>query len=313
MELVRDLHNLKARHKGCVITIGNFDGVHIGHQAVIRQLQEYSRQESMPAVVITFEPQPLEFFNPDAAPARLTSFREKMEWLDEHGIDRVFCLRFQRSLAMMPAQEFVERILVEGMGARFIVIGDDFRFGRGRVGDFNMLRDMQAQYGFEVVPTTTLMSDGERVSSSRIRKLLEQDMLDEAAVLLGRPYSMSGRVIHGDKVGRKLGIPTANIALKRNRPPIQGVYAVQVSGIGDQVYNGVANIGMRPVFKGEQILLEIHLLDFDREIYGEHLHINFTAKLRQEKKFESVDHLVSQIHKDIEEARALFLNGNQVL
>ena len=309
MELVRYLHNLQTRHKGCVITIGNFDGVHTGHQAVIRQLQQYARQVALPTVVVTFEPQPLEYFSPGTAPARLTSFREKMEWLSEHGLDRVICLRFQKSLAELPARDFVVQLLVRNLGAKYIVVGDDFRFGQGRKGDFKFLQSLQAEYGYTVVATHTLMTDGERVSSSRIRELLTKGQLQEVKPLLGRPYSMSGRVIRGDNRGKRLGIPTANIALKRNKSPLLGVFAVRVEGLEDRVYQGVANLGTRPVFFGKQVLLEVHILDFDRDIYGRHLHVNFDCKIREEQNFASVQELVAQIRRDIESAR-LFFDGN---
>ena len=289
-----------------MITIGNFDGVHTGHQAVIRQLQQYAREVSLPTVVVTFEPQPLEYFSADRAPARLTSLREKMEWLSEHGIDRVLCLRFRKSLAELPAEDFVEQLLVQGLGAKYIVVGDDFRFGKGRAGDFRMLQSLQERFGFKVLETQTLMADDERVSSSRIRELLTAGRLQEVVPLLGRTYSMSGRVIRGDNRGKQLGFPTANIALKRNRSPLLGVFAVRVEGLADGVHYGVANLGTRPVFLGNQVLLEVHLLDFDGDIYGRHLHVNFDCRIRAEQKFDSVQELVAQIEKDIDSARRYY-------
>lgn len=310
MELVRYHHNLQTRHKGCVITIGNFDGVHAGHQAVIRQLQQYARRTGLPAVVVTFEPQPLEFFAPAAAPPRLTSFREKMEWLSEHGIDRVVCLRFQKSLAEMPAHDFVERLLARDLGAKYIVVGDDFRFGKARAGDFTLLLTLQAQYGYTVVETETLLADGQRVSSSRIRAALAAGSFSDAEVLLGRSYSMSGRVIRGECRGRRLGYATANLALKRNRSPLLGVFIVSVEGLG-RVRAGVANLGTRPVFSGKQVLLEVHILDFDEDIYGRHLHVNFHGKIREERKFATVPELVAQIARDVATARGYFAARNR--
>jgi len=311
MELVRYLHNLQTRHKGCVITIGNFDGVHTGHQVVIRQLQQYARQVSLPAVVVTFEPQPLEFFSPATAPARLTSFREKMEWLSEHGLDRVVCLRFQKSLAELPAREFVAQLLIRDLGAKYIVVGDDFRFGKGRQGDFQLLQALQSEYGYRVVATDTLVTQGERVSSSRIRALLVQGCLREVEPLLGRPYSMSGRVIRGDGRGRQLGFPTANLALKRNKSPLLGVFAVTIEGLDGKIYQGVANLGTRPVFNGRQVLLEVHLLDFARDIYGRHLQVNFYSLIRPELHFASVSELTSQIERDVASARDYFSNAKK--
>lgn len=306
MELVRYLHNLKERHWGCVVTIGNFDGVHLGHQAVIQQLNNLARRLQLPAVVLIFEPQPLEFFAPDKAPPRLSSFREKVMWLREHGIDRVICLRFKQSLAQLSAKEFIERLLVEEVGARFVIVGDDFRFGKGRTGDLRMLQEMGKSRGFDAVSTETLMSGSERVSSSQIRLLLARGDMDGAADLLGRCYSMIGRVIHGDKRGRQIGFPTANIAIKRSKPPMLGVFAVQVAGLDNEVYEGVANIGTRPVFAGNQVLLEVHLLNFNRDIYGRHLQVNFLKRLRSEHKFASIELLTERIKKDIEDARLYF-------
>lgn len=306
MELVRYLHNIKSRHRGCVLTIGNFDGVHLGHQAVIRQMTRYASEMELPAVVLTFEPQPLEYFFPETAPARLSSFREKISWLHGHNIDRVICLRFNQELAALSPESFVEEVLVKQIGARFIVIGDDFRFGKARAGDFNLLQSLGDEYGFNVIATNTLESDDERISSSLIREHLLQGDLRAAARLLGRPYSMMGRVIHGDKRGRQLGFPTANIAIKRELTALLGVFAVSVHGVDAQVLNGVANIGTRPVFDGQEVLLEVHILDFDRDLYGSYLQVDFNKKLRSELKFDSVEQLVEQITIDKEQARLFF-------
>lgn len=306
MELIRYLHNLQGHHQGCVVTIGNFDGVHLGHQAVIAQLRGYAGQLGLPAVVMIFEPQPLEFFSTEMAPSRLTDLRDKIEWLREHGIDRVICLRFHGGLASLTAEQFVERLLVDGLGAELIVVGDDFRFGQGRQGDFQLLKRLGGRYGFDVKATDTLITDGIRISSSRIRECLNGGRLDEAAALLGRPYSISGRVIHGDKRGRELGFPTANIRLKRAKSPLLGVYAVRVLGLDGKIHKAVANIGTRPMFDGGRLLLEVHLLDFSKEIYGEHLHVEFLKRLREESKFDTLEILRAQIASDIDEARSFF-------
>ena len=202
----------------------------------------------------------------------------------------------------------MERLLVEQVGAKFVIVGDDFRFGKGRSGDLQLLQEMGRSRGFDAVATETLMSGSERVSSSQIRLLLAEGNMDAASALLGRPYSMIGRVIHGDKRGKDLGFPTANIAIKRTKPPMLGVFAVQAAGLDGGVYDGVANIGTRPVFAGNQVLLEVHLLDFDRDIYGKHLQVNFLKRLRSEQKFASIDQLKEQIKKDIEHARLYFRN-----
>ncbi len=306
MELVRYIHNLKKHHQGCVVTIGNFDGVHLGHQAVIEQLRTHATEMGLLAVIMIFEPQPLEFFAPEKAPARLTSFREKIEWLKQHGIDRVICLRFQQSLASLSAQLFVERLLVQGLAVKRVIVGDDFRFGQGRKGNFQTLQTFGMRYGFDVMSTETLITGGARVSSSRIREALTKGQLQKAESLLGRPYCISGRVIHGDKRGREMGFPTANIALNRSKSPLLGVYAVRVKGLNDFIIEGVANIGTRPVFNGKQLILEVYLLDFDKDIYGCHLQVIFIKRLRQEQKFASMEDLRIQIADDIKESRMFF-------
>ncbi len=312
MELIRDLHNLRTSHRPCVATIGNFDGVHLGHQAIIRQLRRHADETGLPAVVITFEPQPLEFFAPESAPARLTPFREKLELLQQASVDRVFCLRFQQSLAAMPAEDFVTELLVGGLGIRRIIVGDDFRFGQGRKGDFHLLERLGAGQGFSVIPTETVNDDGERISSSRIRSYLAAGEFDRAARLLGRSYYISGKVIHGDKRGTELGFPTANIALNHKTSPLSGIYAVRVHGLDDGVHEGVANIGTRPVFNGDTELLEVYLLDFSGCIYGRRLRVEFRYFIRPEQNFDSVAALQARMHEDVERARAYFANNNTV-
>jgi len=306
MELIRYIHNLRGHHQGCVATIGNFDGVHLGHQAVIEQLQEHAQRLSLPAVVMTFEPQPLEFFAPASAPARLSSLREKCELFRQKGVDRVFCLRFQQALCELPAQRFIEDILVKGLGVQYVIVGDDFRFGKGRQGDFRMLAELGRGFGFEVVPTETLIANAERISSSRVRKLLEGNDLKGAEKLLGRPYSISGRIRHGEKRGRKLGYPTANIGFTKRLPPVHGIYAVRVQGLRPGSRAGVASIGTRPVFQGQAILLETHLLDFNDDIYGEHIRVEFLQHIRSERMFDSVAALKKQIEQDRRTALAFF-------
>ena len=306
MELIRDLHNLKAVHRPCVATIGNFDGVHLGHQAVIRQLKRHAAELGLPAVVIIFEPQPMEYFAPDTAPARLTAFREKLELLAQYSVDRVFCLRFKRSLAMLPAERFVSDLLVGRLGIKRVIIGDDFRFGRGRAGDFTLLSGMGQEYGFDVIPTDTFYCDGERVSSSRIRRHLAAGEFEQAARLLGGPYYISGRVLHGDKRGAGLGFPTANLMLNRKKSPLGGIYAVCVHGLDERVYEGVASIGTRPVFNGRTELLEVYLFDFSDCIYGRRLHVEFMHYLRPEENFASTDALIEQMRRDVDDARTYF-------
>ena len=304
MHVVRGLHNLRNQHRGCVATIGNFDGVHLGHQSVFRHLLEKGRQFELPATVVTFEPQPREFFQPQLAPARLTRMREKLLALQDLGIQRVVILEFNRRLADMPADLFVKQLLVDGLGARFLSVGDDFRFGRERTGDFQLLRRMGDEYGFEVENMNTYMWAADRVSSTRIRQLLTDGDLQAAAQCLGRPYRIGGRVGHGDKRGRTIGFPTLNVNLHRIVSPLRGVYAVRVLGLAEQALPGVANIGNRPtVDGGTRYLLEVHLFDFNRSVYGTHVQVEFVRKLRDEKKFESFEALRQQILDDAAAAR----------
>ncbi len=308
MELIRYIHNLKQQHQGCVATIGNFDGVHLGHQAVIAQLRAQAQRLALPAVVMIFEPQPLEYFSPDTAPARLSSLREKCEQFAAQGVERVFCLRFQQSLAALPAERFVSEILAEGLGVKQLIVGDDFRFGKARAGNFDLLVRLGRELGFAVVPMQTRILQEARISSSSIRAALAGHELDTAAELLGRPYSISGRVVHGEKRGRELGYATANLALQRRRPPLRGIYAVRAQGLGRKALSGVASLGTRPVFAGEKLLLEVHLFDFDEEIYGAHLRVEFLHYLRREQMFASVAELKKQMQQDAQAARDFFAN-----
>ena len=306
MELIRGLHNLRPRHRGCVATIGNFDGVHLGHQAVLGQLSEKAAELCLPTAVMTFEPQPQEYFDPAHIPPRLTRFREKLQALRRYSVDRVLCLRFEPALAALTAEQFIRRILVDGLGIRYLVVGDDFRFGRGRKGDFALLQAAGAEHGFHVAHMHTFCIDEARVSSTRVRAALRDGALDEAEKLLGRPYRMCGRVAHGDKRGRSIGFPTANIFLHRKATPVQGVYAVEMFGLNDEPVQGVANVGNRPTVDGTRSLLEVHLFDFDQDIYGRHVHVDFLRKIRDERRFESFEALKAQIQHDAASARAFF-------
>ncbi len=306
MELIRGLHNLTSRHRGCVATIGNFDGVHLGHQAVIGQLNAKAQALHLPTTVVLFEPQPLEFFRPNNAPARLMRLREKIEALGNAGVNRVLCVRFDAQFAALSAEEFIRRILIEGLGVRRLVVGDDFRFGAARRGDFAMLADAGHAHGFDVSATHTIVLQGERISSTRIRERLVAADLDMARELLGRPYSLSGRVAHGDKLGRTLGVPTANLHLHRKDVPLTGIFVVEVSGLKPQALPGVASIGTRPTVGGTRTLLEVHLFDFDADIYGANVRVNFLHKLRDEQRFDTVEELRTWMERDIVQARAFF-------
>ena len=306
MQLVRGLHNLRAEHRGCVATIGNFDGVHLGHQSVFRHLLEKGAELQLPTTVVTFEPQPREFFQADSAPARLTRLREKLQAIQDVGVERVVVLEFNRRLAAMPAEQFVEQLLVEGLGARFLSVGDDFRFGNGRQGDFQLLQRMGSLHGFEVENMNTYKLDADRVSSTRIRELLTEGDFTAANQCLGRPYRICGRIAHGNKRGRSIGFPTLNLNLHRRVSPLQGVYAVQVAGLEQQAIPGVANIGVRPTVAGDpRYLLEVHLFGFDRRVYGEHVSVEFIRKLRDERRFEDFEALRQQILLDAEAAREI--------
>lgn len=306
MELIRGRHNLRPSHHGCVATIGNFDGIHLGHQAVIGQLAEKAASLSLPSTLITFEPQPMEYFVPDRVPPRLTRFREKVEALQRFSVNRVFCLNFNRALAELSASDFIQQILVDGLGIRYLVVGDDFRFGKGREGSFDMLQQAGAQHGFQVVNMHTFSIDGERVSSTRVRHALERGDMALAEKLLGRSYRMSGSVAHGEKLGRQLGYPTANIHIHRRAAPVHGIFVVEVFGLEKEPLQGVASIGSRPTVDGKRVILEVFLFDFDQEIYGEHLQVSFLHKLRDEEKFESLDALKDKIQQDVDQARAFF-------
>mgnify|MGYP000211512235 CR=1 FL=1 len=304
--IIRGFYNLPSLPTGCVATIGNFDGVHLGHQAVLSQLAMKGDMLDLPAVVITFEPQANEFFSPEKAPARLSRFREKVETLRSYSIQQVCVLRFNEKLAQMTAEDFIRKLMIDGLNIKYLVVGDDFRFGKDRLGDFALLQKAGKKYGFQVVNMHTFAVDTVRVSSTQIRQALKQGDLMLAEKLLGRPYRMSGRVAHGDKRGRTLGFPTANIHLHRCAVPLTGVYAVQLFGITGEPISGVANVGVRPTFGIKKAVLEVHLFDFEREIYGEHVQVHFLYKLRDEQKFDDLNALVEQIQQDCREAKAYF-------
>lgn len=306
MKLIRGINNLKQQHRGCVLTIGNFDGVHRGHQALMAQLIAEGRKRNLPVVVMLFEPQPLELFAGEKAPARLTRLREKLRWLQRAGVDAVLCIRFDRQFAAYPAQRFISELLVEKLDVRFLAVGDDFRFGAGREGDFLLLQKAGAEYGFEVISTQTFCDSGKRISSTAVRQALAQDDFAQAQQLLGHPFSISGRVVHGDALGRTIGFPTANLPLRRAVTPVKGVFAVEVLGLTAEPVPGVANIGTRPTVKGLRQQLEVHLLDTHMDLYGRHIEVVLKQKIRDEQRFASLDALKEQIAKDVVTARQFF-------
>ncbi|SHG19891.1 riboflavin kinase / FMN adenylyltransferase [Microbulbifer donghaiensis] len=318
-ELIRGFHNLRPRHRGCVATIGSFDGVHRGHQAIIAQLNQRAREHGLPSVAIIFEPQPHEFFSGEKAPARLMRFKEKVLALFEAGVDRVLCLQFNETLRNLSAEAFIRRILVGGLGIRHLVVGDDFRFGCDRSGDYRLLQKVGAEAGFSVEDTATVEIRGARVSSTRIREALQDGDFELAQALLGKPYRITGRVAPGRSLGRQLGAPTANVRLHRYRSPLVGVYTVRTTATngselasGRTEIDGVANVGFRPTVEGEgaQPLLEVNLFDFSGDLYGRELAVEFCHKLRDEEKFASLEILKEWIARDIENAKAWFAQNS---
>lgn len=306
-ELIRGWHNIRAYHRQCVLTLGSFDGVHRGHQKVLGQVVQQAKAAGLPACVMIFEPQPLEFLAPERAPARLMRFREKVQALFACGIQRVACLKFNKRLSELNADQFTKQILVDSLAVKHLIVGDDFRFGCDRQGDFQLLCQQGRDWGFDVTDTETHELTGERISSTRIRQALAEGDIGLATNLLGRPYAISGHVVYGNQLGRQLGLPTANIKLHRYRSPISGVFTVRARLEGQPPLLGVANVGRRPTIGGsEQVVLEVHLLNFSKVIYGEKLSVTFCHKLREERRFDSLDKLKQQILLDVEHAKQYF-------
>jgi len=311
MRLIRGLTNLKHFSQqpeaplanGCVATIGNFDGVHLGHQTIIDQVREKAIELGVPSVVMVFEPQPREFFQGDEATPRLMPFRQKFEALLNSGIDIVLCLRFDEKFRSYSGMGFIEDLLIKGLGVHHLVVGDDFRFGCDRTGDFALLRRVGEERGFSVENTRTVEVAGDRVSSTRIRQVLGENRLSDAEDMLGHPYRIRGRVVYGQQLGRQIGAPTANVLLP-HMPALRGVYVVFVTLADGRVLDGAANIGLRPTVDGKRPSLEVHLLDFAGTLYGQRIDVVFRHFLRDEVKFDSVDDLKHQIARDFEDARA---------
>jgi riboflavin kinase / FMN adenylyltransferase len=309
MKLLRGLTPIPEFAKGTVATIGNFDGVHLGHQALLSSLKIQAQQLQVPLVVLLFEPQPAEYFRAEQAPARLTSLREKLAVLKDCEVDYVCCLKFDEALALMSAQQFASEYFFALLHCKYLLIGEDFRFGQGRLGDLPLLQEIGAQNDCSVQIFPDFSINNQRVSSTNIRNALTQGQLTIAAELLGRNYSLCARVTKGDGRGRQWGIPTANLSLRRLKLPLKGVYCVQVSRREGGRHIGVANLGTRPTVDGTKTILEIHLFDFDESLYGEILQVYFLHKLRDEVKFSSVDSLIAQIHEDIAAAKLEFRRG----
>ena len=306
MQLIRGLGNLPQNLHACALTIGNFDGVHLGHQAILRHLRTKADELHLPMVVMLFEPQPREYFCTENAPARLMRLRDKLRYLKQAGVDMVIVAKFDRTFANLPAQQFIEDWLVRKLNVKFLSIGDDFKFGAKRQGNFTLLQQAGEKFGFTVEDSRSFCLDALRISSTAIREALANDDLTLAEKLLGRPYRILGRVIHGNELGRTIGFPTANIRLHRQVNPVKGVYAIKVRLKSGAFFDGVANIGTRPTINGVNQLLEAHLFDFQGDIYGQWLEVELCHKIRNEMKFPSFDDLKAQITKDVETAKNVF-------
>ncbi len=315
MDLIRGLHNIRSRHQSCAATIGNFDGVHLGHQRVLQLVREEASRVGVRSCVISFEPLPAEFFAPEGkAPHRLTGLRDKYQQIKKQGIDQLLLLPFDQQLASTDAASFVEKVLINGLAINHLLVGDDFKFGRNRTGDFNLLQGAADQYGFTIARSPTHSEAGSRISSTRVRQMLESGDLQQSVSLLGRPYAISGRTGYGAQKGRTIGFPTANIVLGNHNPPLRGVFAVTATRENDTTpLPGIANLGVKPTVNGSRLSLEVHLLDYEANLYGEVLRVDFLHKLRNEHKFASFDELKQAIANDEANARTWFADHPAVL
>lgn len=311
MKVIRGQLRLTQSLPKSVITIGNFDGLHLGHQQLLQVLTTQAAEAQAPAVVVTFEPQPKEFFNREAARPRLMRFQEKYQFLSARGLDYVLPLRFNSQLASLPAVDFVTEILVKQLGAQAIVVGEDFRFGASRSGDVKLLQKLGEIHGFQTFAVKTLMINGERVSTTLIRQAMQTGNLALANNLLGHPYFLCGKVVHGDARGRQWGFPTANIQLAGRPVAVKGIYVVQVRGLADHALPGVASVGVRPMFLIPQPLLEVHLFDFNKDIYGQNIQVEFLHKLRDEQAFAGTAELIEQIKLDVDHAQVFLDNKGE--
>jgi len=310
MRLVRHLNDMPYDRlkKGSIVTIGAYDGLHLGHEQLLHRVRTAAEEFGLPSIVMSFEPTPREFFGGDRPPARLMRFREKFDALAAHGIDIFYCPRFAAQMRDIAADAFIRRILIHGLCSRHIVVGDDFRFARKREGSIDLLQQASAALEYHVEQVPSIIVDGVRVSSTAIREALWDGYLDRATALLGRPYRMSGKVVKGENVGRSLGYPTANVDLRRRQSAVMGIFAVHVHGLPGGTKEAVASVGTRPTFNGTKPLLEVHIFDFDRDIYGQYIHVDFITRLRGQVKYDEVSELVAQMHRDADNARSILAN-----
>lgn len=307
MRLVRHLDDLPypGLDAGSVVTIGAYDGLHLGHQDLLDRVTRFAGQHDLTSIVMSFEPTPKEFLAGSSPPARLMRFREKFESLASRGVDLFYCPRFAAPMRDIASPDFIRRILIHGLNARHVVVGDDFQFARRREGTIEQLRQTSSVLGYSVEQVPSVVVDGVRVSSTAIREALGAGNMGHATALLGRPYRMSGKIVKGDCVGRTLGYPTANVDLRRRQSAVMGVFAARVHGLSDGVRDAVASVGSRPTFDGTIPILEVHLFDFDEDIYGEYIHVDFIGWLREQQRFEEVDELVAQMHVDADNAKTM--------
>ena len=306
MEFIYGLSNLRKKRKDCVATIGNFDGVHLGHQTILKQLRDASKNNNLISTVLLFEPQPMEYFRIDVAPSRLASLREKVHQFIRFNIERVVCLKFDDKLANLSASEFVDDILLDGLSAKKIIVGDDFHFAKNREGNYQYLSKLSKERGFETFRTNTYEEDGVRISSTLIRNLLAKGDIEAANRYLGRYFIISGRVIHGDNRGKKLGFPTVNIKLDRYLAPVTGIFSGRIRGVDNKILDTVIYVGSKPIYNGEQTILEAHILDFDGDLYGCFLEVEFHVKLREDDHISNENEMLKQIKIDIEQTRQYF-------
>jgi len=310
MQLIRGLNQLTQKLDGCVMTIGNFDGVHLGHQALIEQVKQLADEKNVPSLVMIFEPQPIEFFALDKAPKRLYRLREKIIALQSQGIDYLFCVPFNHDFSQLSGEQFVLDYLVNALNVTHLVVGDDFCFGKNRSGTFDLLTKMAVEHSFTVQNTATIQQQSERVSSTKIRQLITDNEFNDAAELLGKPYALSGKIGHGKKLGRDIGFPTINIKIGDIPIAVEGIFAVRVKGLdnggSEPIVNGVASIGTRPTVNGVGVLLEVYLFDFNQDVYGKTVSIEFLTRIRPEQEFISIEVLIENIKQDVKIAQNFF-------